>query len=187
MDGSVDFSQLDELAGIKPKVKAPRQTRREDIDSLFQSPNAPDIYAFFDTVKDAEGGQPDIIVGGKDRFDINGDHPNKVGLVTDKGPSTAAGNYQITGSNWYGANGNEGLKKRLGAKNFNPDNQLYGAAMLFGDHDGGAGLEALKKGDFDTARRIAARDWTAVPGSTIGGGGQKSDAWWKENFEKNRQ
>lgn len=181
MDGNTDYSILDRLA--KPTKW---RTAKADVDSVLNGDNRADVLAFWDTVKDAEGGEPDLIVGGKERFDINGDHPNKVGLITEKGKSTAAGDYQITGSNWYG-NGSDGLKHRLGAKTFNRDDQLRGAVMLFGDRENGAGLEALRKGDFDRARQIAKLDWTSVPGSRIGGGGQRSGDWWNTQFERNRQ
>ena len=38
--------------------------------------------------------------------------------------------------------------------------------MLFGDR-GRAGIEAIKRGDWETAMSQAALDWAAVPGSTL--------------------
>ncbi|HEX8637563.1 MAG TPA: hypothetical protein VF692_05840, partial [Pyrinomonadaceae bacterium] len=88
-------------------------------------------------------------------------------MRTAEGPSTAAGDFQITGSNWYGNKGGKGLKHRLGAKNFTPENQLRAALMLFADRDNRAGIEAIKREDWETAIKIAAKDWAAVPGSDL--------------------
>lgn len=56
--------------------------------------------SFLDALASAEGtgGDYNIIVGGK-KFEGT-QHPNIVGLVTEAGPSTAAGKYQITKQTW---------------------------------------------------------------------------------------
>ena len=66
----------------------------QEIDALLNSEHGDKIRNFFGAIKQFEGGQPDLIVGGKMRFDPRGDHPNKVGLVTKQGKSTAAGDFQ---------------------------------------------------------------------------------------------
>ncbi|MCB1026010.1 MAG: hypothetical protein KDB79_16560, partial [Acidobacteria bacterium] len=140
---------------------------RNDVDALLNSSHGQTVRKFFEAIQREEGGQPDLIVGGQKRFDPRGDHPNIVGLTTPEGNSTAAGNYQITGSNWYGRNGRPGLKQRLRAKSFDPENQLRAAVLLFGDRDGGKGIQALINGDLETATKIAAKDWAALPGSNL--------------------
>lgn len=145
----------------KPAAKTP------EVDELLSGEHAPKIRKFFDAVKWAEGGEPDLIVGGKQRFDPAKDHPNVVGLTTPEGPSTAAGDYQITGTNWYGKKGVPGLKQKIGAKDFTPENQLKAAITLFKERDGGRGLQALLNDDYDTALEIARKDWAALPGSKL--------------------
>lgn len=165
-------STAPDTAPAKPakKLRAPRiggLTSREEIDELLSGEHGEKARKFFQAVKWAEGGETDLIVGGKQRFDPNGDHPNIVGLRTADGPSTAAGDYQLTGTNW------RNLKPRLGAKNFNAENQLRAALMLYADRakrEGEDGLGALRSGDFERAMRIASRDWAAVPGSPLHGG-----------------
>lgn len=169
---TVNFSSAPQV----PKTpKAPNtisnqlMTARE-VDDLLNGEHGQKFRQFFNAVKRAEGGQPDLVTGGKIRFNPANDHPNVVGMKTAEGTSTAAGDYQILGSNWYGLkNGQKvraGLKDRLGAKDFSPENQLRGAVMLFGDR-GRAGIEAIKRGDWETAMSQAALDWAAVPGSTL--------------------
>lgn len=137
----------------------------------------PKVRAFFEAIKKAEGGDTNVIVGGK-RFSDLSRHPNIVGLRTSKGPSTAAGSYQITGSNWYGKKGHPGLQQQLGLPDFSEHSQLLAALKIFSDRQGGAGLRALLAGNIPGAMRVAADDWTSTPGSKIGGGGQRSARQW---------
>lgn len=146
-----------------PKTSRSGQITGQEIDELLNGQHGGKVRQFFNTVKQFEGGAPNLIVGGKKTFDPNGDHPNIVGLTTAQGSSTAAGNYQITGSNWYKG----GLKKRLGATNFSEENQLKAAIMLFADRDNRAGLNAIINGDYATAEKIAAKDWAALPSSKL--------------------
>jgi tape measure domain-containing protein len=144
------------------------------LEGILQDPK---VRAFFEAIKKAEGGAPNRIVGGRTISDLS-HHPNIVGLRTAKGPSTAAGSYQITGSNWYGTRGRPGLQPELGLPDFSAHSQDLAALKLFMDRDHGAGLRALQGGDIKTAIGVAAKDWTSTPGSTIGGGGQRSMKQW---------
>lgn len=147
---------------------------RATLEELLKDPR---IAAFFAAIEKAEGGAPNRIVGGRTVSDLSR-HPNIVGMRTAKGPSTAFGSYQITGSNWYGGKGKPGLQQRLALPDASAHSQQLAAALMFFDRDGGAGLRALLAGDIDTARSIAAKDWTSTPGSTIGGGSQRSVQQW---------
>jgi len=176
-----DLTAIDKAFGFnipkrKPVKPSTSETSREEIDAALNGEHGQRFRDFFAAVKKAEGGQPDIIVGGQKRFDVRGDHPNIVGLRTAEGQSTASGDYQITGSNWYGSKGRKGLKHRLGASSFDPDNQLRGAMMLFGDRGRRNGVDvfaAIRDGDYDTAINIAQQDWAALPGSNLHKGQNK--------------
>lgn len=150
------------------------------LDELLQDPR---VSAFFEAIRKAEGGAPNRIVGGRTVSDLSR-HPNIVGVRTAAGPSTAFGNYQITGTNWYGKGRQPGLQQRLNLPDASAHSQLLAAAMLFAERDGGAGIRALLAGDIDKAMRVAAKDWTSTPGSTIGGGGQKSKQQWMGYFNQ---
>jgi len=158
-------------------IKRFGQTKEEIVAELERFLEDPRVKAFFEAIRKAEGGAPNIIVGGK-RFSDMSRHPNVVGLRTEKGPSTAAGSYQITASNWYGRKGRPGLKDQLGLPDFSAHSQELAALWLFAQQSGGAGLRALMSGDLSTAMRVAAKDWTSTPGSKIGGGGQVSASKW---------
>lgn len=156
-----------------------KQGLRESLEEIGKNPI---VKAFFDAIKKAEGGSENIIVGGR-RFSDLSDHPNIVGMRTSKGSSTAAGSWQITGTNWYGSKRTgPGLKNQLGLTDFTEHSQFLAALKLFADRDGGAGLRALLSGNIDKAMGVAAKDWTSTPGSTIGGGGQKSKSQWMGYF-----
>jgi muramidase (phage lysozyme) len=157
------------------------QTKEEIVAELNKLLQDPRVKAFFEAIRRAEGGDTNIIVGGK-RFSDLSRHPNIVGLRTEKGPSTAAGSFQITGTNWYGKKGRPGLKDRLGLPDFSQHSQELAALFLFAQRDGGAGLRALLSGDLNTAMAVAAKDWTSTPGSTIGGGRQIARSRWLGHY-----
>lgn len=140
-------------------------SEREQIERIAQIPI---VRKFFEAIRRAEGGKPGLVVGGKITTGLDR-HPNIVGLRTSKGPSTAWGNYQITGSNWYGTRRAKGLKERLGLTDAKEHSQLLAAIQLFKDRDGGKGLSALLNGDVFGAMRVARKDWQSLPASTLGG------------------
>jgi muramidase (phage lysozyme) len=137
----------------------------------------PQVQALLATIKQAEGGAPGRIVGYGGTVTDLSKHPNRVGLVTSKGPSTAAGNYQITYTNW------RRLSKQLGLPDFGEHSQALAALKLMIDHAGG--IEALQSGDVSRMMGLAAQDWTSTTGSTIGGGGQWSRGKWVGAYQRN--
>ena len=82
--------------------------------------------AFLNTIAGPEsGGRYDVRWGGMAGPQTITDlsrHPN-IREPGPAGPSSAAGRYQITGSNWYGSNGRPGLAERYGATDFAPETQ----------------------------------------------------------------
>ena len=161
-----------------------KQTTEEIVATLEGLLQDPRVQAFFEAIRKAEGGAPNRIVGGRTISDLSR-HPNIVGLRTSKGRSTAAGSYQITGTNWYGRGGRGGgLKDKLGLPDFSQHSQEMAALFLFAQRDNGRGLEALLRGDVTTARNVAALDWTSTPGSKIGGGRQISPQKWMGYFNQ---
>jgi muramidase (phage lysozyme) len=143
-------------------------------DTLEALLNDPRIQALLKTIETAEGGAPNRIVGGRTFNDLSR-HPNIVGLRTSKGPSTAAGSYQITGTNW------RKLAPLLGLGDFGPHNQALAALAIMLGHPGG--MSALQSGDINRMMQLAAKDWTSTPGSTIGGGGQWSRSKWVGTYQ----
>ncbi len=144
------------------------------LEALLQDPR---VRAFFEAIKRAEGGKLNIMAGGRE-VTSGALHPGEVVPKSqwfrgDKGPSSAAGFYQITRTNW------RALAPQLGLTNFSdPRQQLLAAMKLFGDREGGAGFKALLSGNINKARDIAALDWTSTPGSRIGGGKQLGAQKW---------
>lgn len=94
----------------------------------------PEIAAFLNTISEAEGTASskgyNMIVGlGKAGapayFSDFSKHPNIIGLRTSKGPSTAAGRYQIVNRTWRGL-----VAKYPELKDFSPDSQDKAAWIL---------------------------------------------------------
>lgn len=167
------LSQMRGKKTKKQKKGSGGTTTKEEIDSLLNGPNGSKFRRFFEAIQAIEGGEDDLIVGGKLRFDPTKGHPKIVGLTTKEGPSTAAGRYQITGTNY------DALAPRLGVTDFTPETQLRMAMMLLGDRDKNA-FRAIENEDWDAAANVARLDWTSVPGSTIGGGKQASQQKWRK-------
>jgi tape measure domain-containing protein len=128
-------------------------------EQLERAADLPMVQAFFEAIKKAEGGAPNRIVGGGTFSDMSR-HPNRVGFVGPAGPSTAAGSYQITGTNW------RRIAPALGLTDFAARNQLLAALYLFNEE---GGLDKLLAGDIEGAIRAAGKDWAAVPGSPLPG------------------
>lgn len=149
---------------------------------LEQASKNPTVQAFFEAIKKAEGGDLNIMAGGR-RVNSGALHPGEVVPMsqwfrTSKGPSSAAGFYQITRTNW------RNLAPQLGLDNFSdPHQQLIAAMKLFADR---GGMPALLSGNIEAALNIAALDWTSTPGSTIGGGKQLSKSRWMGYFNQAR-
>lgn len=155
-------------SGMLPYIKS--QGRDRLVAALEALLADPKVQALLNTIQWAEHGALGRIVGGKE-ITPGVKHPNIVGLRTSKGPSTAAGNYQITGTNWRKA------EQALGPLNFSsPHDQALVALWLMTGHGGGAAT--LQSGDISRMMGLAAKDWTSTPGSRIGGGGQKPLSQW---------
>jgi tape measure domain-containing protein len=147
-------------------------------DYLEHAAKNPTVQAFFEAIRKAEGGELNIMAGGR-RVNSGALHPGEIVPMsqwfrTSKGPSSAAGLYQITRTNW------RNLAPQLGLDNFSdPHQQLIAAMKLFADR---GGMPALMSGNIEAARNIAALDWTSTPGSTIGGGKQLGTKRWMGYF-----
>lgn len=150
----------------------------------------PEARALLDTISGAEGSSYRSLVGqGKNNKEITdlGKHPNKVGMVTPRGPSTAAGRYQITGSTWRRMAG------KMGITDFSPESQDKVAwALAQEDYQARTGrnlLEDLKSNDPKVKEQIGqslSGTWTSLPGGieqgTSGSGFKQSlDANMKRN------
>ena len=142
------------VQGFQDGAQEKSGSLREYLEKLA---NDPMFKAFFEAIRRAEGGAPNRIVGGSTFSDFSR-HPNRVGMVTSAGPSTAAGSWQITGTNW------RQLAPKLGLTDFGVNNQMLAALELF---RGRGGDRALLSGDIAGAIRAAGRDWAGVPGSPL--------------------
>ena len=143
-----------------------------DYDALLQEPN---VQRMLNLIGRAEGADYDTIVGGKHKIQDFSSHPNKVGLVTKQGPSTAAGKYQITGTTY------RRYADRLGIKDFSPQSQDKIALQIL--HDTGALSDTLK-GKFKGAVDKAGQAWMSLPSSKIKqGAGPRSWDWVAKNLK----
>jgi muramidase (phage lysozyme) len=147
---------------------------------LEQVSQNPTVKAFFDAISKGEGGQLDIMAGGR-HVNSGRLHPGEIipqsqWFRTSKGPSSAAGLYQITRTNW------RRISAELGLDNWSdPHQQLIAALKILMDR---GGLPPLLSGNIGAAAGYAAQDWTSVFGSTIGGGKSLSKAQWMNNFKE---
>jgi muramidase (phage lysozyme) len=108
-----------------------------------------------DLIAASEGGEYDLIVGGKQRISDYAKHPNVVGLTTPDGPSTAAGRYQITRTTW------NDIASDL--PDFSPASQDEAAIRLLKRR---GALEDVDRGDFQAAIAKLGDEWVSLPSST---------------------
>jgi len=102
---------------------------------------------------------PNTIVGGQTVDDLSM-HPKVRVAFNKKGDtSDAAGLYQILGSTW------DQQSKKLGLEDFSPESQHKAAIGIL--RDTGA-LDAYRRGDHATAKKLIGTQWASIPGSTIG-------------------
>ena len=89
---------------------------------------APMQEALLDAIGDVEATDYNVITGhtkeNPKTFSDFSQHPNIVGVITQFGPSTAAGKYQLTKSTW------DEVSKKLELKDFSPDSQRVAALYL---------------------------------------------------------
>lgn len=141
-----------------------------------------DVKLFLKVIQTAEGGEPDLMVGGCRAPNLK-QHPALVlpkrcwYLVKDWGFSTASGNYQITLSNW------KEIAPFLGLRDFSETSQALVALELIRRGGGAAaaytpkglalkqriqsGFLKLLRGDVDRALCMSTYDWASSSCSTL--------------------
>ena len=128
-----------------------------DATPYLQDPNVQRFLAYINTYEGAP--QPNQTVG-YHTFEDMSQHPNKRIKFNKKGDkSTAAGSYQLLNRTW------KAEAERQGLTDFSMENQQRAAIGVL--KDTGA-LDSIVRGDFDTAKKKAAKAWASLPGSTIG-------------------
>lgn len=135
----------------------------KELESYLDNKN---VQAFLGLIRDTEGtakgADPYRVYGGSAKNqikDLSKPDFKRWGFTqTDgkKNTSSASGAYQFLERTW------NGLAKQHGLKDFSPRSQDLGAIALL--KQSGA-LDAILKGDFDTAVKKANRTWASLPGS----------------------
>jgi muramidase (phage lysozyme) len=114
----------------------------------------PEVRAFLDLIAYAEGAHYDVMFTGK-RFSSFADHPRiknrSGGLVSD-----AAGRYQFLASTW------DGVKKKLGLKDFSPASQDLAAVQLIRGRSALKYVEQGTKG-LKQALDLLSYEWASFP------------------------
>ena len=122
--------------------------------------NDPIVEGFLSGIHKHEGFPAANETVGYKKFKNDSDHPNIAVPFNSKGDvSTAAGKYQIIKSTW------DAQKKKQGLKDFTEESQKRAAIGLL---DESGALDAINKGDYETAVRLAGKEWAGLPGSQIG-------------------
>lgn len=114
------------------------------------------IRRFLNLLARAEGGDYDVIVGGK-KFSDFSRHPGVVGVRTVDGPSTAAGRYQITKSTY------DDFAPKLGITDFSPESQDKIALAIIQRQ---GALDDVRSGRFEQAINKLGGRWASLPTST---------------------
>lgn len=144
---------------------------RKNLEGLL---NNPKVQLFLQTVKVAEGGAPNIMAGGRRVNDLSR-HPGETVPMSQwfRGPagaSSAAGNFQITRTNF------RQLQPTLGLPDFSEKSQAIAALELMRQGGGTRSKKiqqafvALVRGDLETAFRGGTQDWASSSFSTLPGG-----------------
>ncbi len=135
----------------------------KQLDNYLEDKNVQAFLALIrDTEGTAKGADPYRVYGGdaKNQIkDLSKPDFKRWGFTqTDgkKNTSSASGAYQFLERTW------NGLAKEYGLTDFSPRSQDLGAIALL--KQSGA-LDAIVKGDFDTAVKKANRTWASLPGS----------------------
>lgn len=134
---------------------------RKYLEDLAQDPR---FKAWFETIRQVEGGRPNVMAGGR-VVNSGPRHPGQIVPRSEwfrgpKGASSAAGNWQTTLSNW------KVIAPILGLDNFSDvDQQMMAALVLFAAEGGD---KALLSGNMKGALK-ASRPWAATPLSHLPG------------------
>lgn len=135
----------------------------KQLDNYLEDKNVQAFLALIrDTEGTAKGADPYRVYGGSAKNqikDLSKPDFKRWGFTqTDgkKNTSSASGAYQFLERTW------NGLAKEYGLTDFSPRSQDLGAIALL--KQSGA-LDAVVKGDFDTAVKKANRTWASLPGS----------------------
>lgn len=132
------------------------------------------LKAFLDVLRKSEGANYDTLVGGGKIPDFS-QHPNKVGLVTGDGPSTAAGGYQFIHKTW------KGLAKKLGLKDFSPESQDKAAIELIRQQ---GALGDILGGNFHSGISKLGGTWVSLPTGTSKHQGKHNMAWFDREMKR---
>lgn len=132
------------------------------------------VAAFLETIAASEGANYDTVVGGG-KFSDYSDHPNRVGVITGDGPSTAAGRYQITGTTW------RRIRRQLGLTDFSPESQDRAAIELLRQR---GALQDVMDGNVDAAIAKLGSEWQSLPSGTSRYQGKRSRAFFDDQYQK---
>ncbi|THK37264.1 hypothetical protein EHS39_15700 [Ensifer sp. MPMI2T] len=176
-EGNEQAKAIDSLAAADAGlVQAPRGFREANVAKggrIEKQPDnlAPYQRALLDVIAAGEGGEYDLMFGGR-RFTDLSDHPRNPARISKGqhagGKSTAAGRYQMTAPTW------DEYARKLNLRDFSPSNQDVAAWSLAKDRY----RRATKGGDLDSALRSALPDeikasgrnlattWTSLPGGS---------------------
>ncbi|MND16902.1 Phage lysozyme [compost metagenome] len=156
-------------AGWRPGVTP--INRVSDVEVPYQQQN---LSAFLETIAASEGANYDTVVGGS-KFSDYSQHPNKVGVITGDGPSTAAGRYQITNTTW------KRIKRKLGLTDFSPESQDRAAIELLRER---GALQDVLNGDVDAAIAKLGDEWQSLPSGKSRHQGKRSRAFFDDQYGK---
>ena len=121
------------------------------------------LGAFLDAIAASEGAGYNTLVGGSHIGDLSR-HPNKVGVRTADGPSTAAGRYQITGTTWKSLS-------HGGNSDFSPEAQDRAAIELLKRR--GAYQDVIN-GNWEAAVAKLGSEWQGLPSGASPNQGKRS-------------
>ena len=136
----------------------------QELTALSQNPNVRKMLNLISHTEGTEKHGYNTLVGGG-RIDDLSRHPNKVGLVTGDGKSTAFGRYQITGTTY------RGLQKKYGFTDMSPQTQDAAAVALMSQR---GALNDVINGNYRAAISKLGDEWVSLPSSTNKNQGKRS-------------
>lgn len=164
--------------GYDPLSSSGGDATRSSLSEVSDADQKNNVRAMLDAISHVEGANYNTLVGhGRNNREIDNldQHPNRVGIVTKDGPSTAAGRYQITGTTW------RGISESLGLKDFSPESQDKAAIELLRRR---GALDDVKRGDFGAAAKKLGNEWQGLPTGASQNQGKQS--WETFNAAINR-